>query len=451
MTFRYSDPLVQVIIVGVICLLTSGMFNALNGLGGGGQLDTRVASNANVALYTTFSIGGLLAGPIVNKFGPSISMALGGTTYAIYSGSLLYFNHERGELFPVFAGAILGLGAALLWTGQGAIMLSYPFEENKGKYIGLFWIIFNLGGVLGSIVPIALNWNSEAGSVNDGTYIGFIILMGLGAILALVLLPPSKVYHDNGQHVIIQKYPRWRTEVFEVLKLFLNWKILLLSPMFIASNWFYAYQFNDVNAFYFNIRTRAFNNLWYWAAQIVGAAIFGKFLDIKALSRRNRGLIGLLILAITVMAIWIGGLVFQLTYKREDKVTPMDLYDPGYFPKLLLYILYGMNDAMYQCYAYWVMGALTNDATILARFSGYYKAVQSAGGAASWRIDAVNTGFLEQLIICWSLLAVSLPCTFAVVLGLKETNYEENEKKDQNEPKDAENRGTDPKDINNEV
>ncbi|CAG8458931.1 851_t:CDS:10 [Diversispora eburnea] len=413
MGFRYSSPFVQVLIVGIICFLTSGMFNALNGLGGGGQLDTHVASNANVALYTAFSVGGLFAGPIVNKFGPSKCMALGGITYALYSGSLLYYNHVKGEVFPIFAGGILGLGA---------IMMSYPNESDKGKFIGVFWAVFNLGGVLGSIVPIALNWNSTAGSVNDGTYIGFMILMGLGAVISLILLPPRKVVHDDGKHIKIKKFPSWKEEIIGVFKLFLDWKIILLTPMFLASNWFYAYQFNAVNAFYFNIRTRSFNNLWYWAAQIISAAIFGRLLDANNLSRKTRGIYGLLILVVTITANWIGGLFFQLTFKRTDTVIPKDLFDPGFIEVLILYIFYGMNDAMYQCYAYWVMGAQTNEASLLAKYAGYYKAIQSAGGAISWRIDAVNTNFLAEFLICWILLAISFPCTFLVVSKIKDTS-----------------------------
>ncbi|CAG8747777.1 5777_t:CDS:2, partial [Dentiscutata heterogama] len=241
---------------------------------------------------------GLFAGPVVNKIGPSLSLALGGLTYALYSGSLLYYNHQQHDTFPIVSGAILGLGAALLWTGQGAIMLSYPTESDKGKYIGIFWVIFNLGGVLGSIVPIALNWNSKAGSVNDGTYIGFMVLMGLGSLLALLLLPPDKVVHDDGRPIIIQKFPNWAEEITGVLKIFIDWKMLLLFPMFIASNWFYAYQFNGVNAFYFNIRTRPFNSLWYWTAQIVGAFLFGKLLDWPKFGRKGRGLIGLAVLMV---------------------------------------------------------------------------------------------------------------------------------------------------------
>jgi hypothetical protein len=137
---------------------------------------------------------------------------------------------------------VLSIGAAILWTGQGAIMLSYPSESNKGKYIGLFWMIFNLGGVIGSIIPLALNWTAESKSVNDGTYIGFIVLMTFGTILALCLLPPSKVYRKDGSPIAVQKFPKWSTELLNVLKLFMDPYMLLLTPMFIASNWFYAYQ-----------------------------------------------------------------------------------------------------------------------------------------------------------------------------------------------------------------
>ncbi|CAJ0902146.1 3242_t:CDS:2 [Entrophospora sp. SA101] len=413
------------------------MFNALAGMGGGGQLDPTAASNGNVALYTCFSVGGFFSGAVVNKLGPTYSMALGAITYGLYSASLLYYNHKESESFVVAAGAILGFGAALLWTGQGAIMLSYPKESNKGKSISIFWMIFNLGGVVGSIIPLSLNWLAESKSVNDGTYIGFIVLMTSGAILALCLLPPSKVYHNDGSFVVIQKYPKWNTELLNVLKLFLNPDMLLLTPMFIASNWFYAYQFNDVNAFYFNIRTRALNNLFYWLAQIIGAIIIGGFLDFDKLTRKGRAIFGLAILSIIIFVTWLGGLFNQLGYDRQGRLPrdnsgvdetiglSGDLFDDGYAQRVILYIAYGLCDAMFQCYTYWMIGALTNDSSVLARYIGYYKAIQSAGGAISWRIDAVKTSFLVEFLICWALLIASIPGAFFVSLRIKDTNYTE--------------------------
>ncbi|CAG8599122.1 9116_t:CDS:2 [Ambispora gerdemannii] len=396
-------------------------------MGGGGQVDVEVASNANVALYTLFSVGGLIAGGIVNIIGPRIAMAIGASTYALYAGSLLSYNHNQNRGFVISAGAILGFGAALVWTGQGAILTSYPSERNKGKYIGIFWAIFNTGAVLGSILPLALNWHSTAGSVNDGTYIGFLILMIFGSLSALALLPPSRVFHTDGHPVQVQKFPTWKTESAEIIKLFLDWKMIALSPMFLASNWFYAYQFNDVNAAYFNVRTRAFNNLWYWFFQILGATGFGIFLDAAFLTRPKRALYGLVILFASIMVTWAGGLAFQLKYTRNDNKEDKDkrdLFESGYVGELILYLSYGLNDAMYQCYAYWIMGALTNDPSKLSRYNGFYKAVQSAGAAISWRIDAVGASFISQLLVCWALLIVSIPGMFAVARKVRDTCYD---------------------------
>lgn len=70
--------------------------------------------------------------------------------------------HSNAGGFVIGAGAILGICAGLLWTAQGSIMLSYPTESQKGKYIGVFWAIFNLGGVIGASVAFGENFRSEA-------------------------------------------------------------------------------------------------------------------------------------------------------------------------------------------------------------------------------------------------------------------------------------------------
>lgn len=156
-------------------------------------------------------------------------------------------------------------------------MMSYPTEHEKGRYIGYFWAIFNLGAVIGSAIPIGQNWNSTESSVNDGTYVAFFVLMVCGFVLAFFLAAPHKIIRSDLTRVEKVRHPSaWylnhhnfadinRSEfigLFQTLRS--DYYILLLFPMFWASNWFYTYQFNDMNAYYFNIRTRAFNNLFYW-------------------------------------------------------------------------------------------------------------------------------------------------------------------------------------------
>jgi hypothetical protein len=48
----WGDSMTQVAVVGFCCFLCPGMFNALGGIGGGGQLTTQVNSKANTALVS---------------------------------------------------------------------------------------------------------------------------------------------------------------------------------------------------------------------------------------------------------------------------------------------------------------------------------------------------------------------------------------------------------------
>lgn len=84
------------------------------------------------------------------------------------------------------------------------------------------------------------------------------------------------------------KHPSWKTEIIGMYETFmLEPYVVLLFPMFWASNWFYTYQFNTVNGAKFDVRTRSLNSVLYWSAQIVGAGIMGVCLDIH-IRRRTK-------------------------------------------------------------------------------------------------------------------------------------------------------------------
>jgi MFS family permease len=148
----FASPPVQLVIVSFVCFMCPGMFNALNGMGGGGQLDPTANNKANTALYSTFAVVGFFAGTFTNKLGIRTALSFGGIGYSVYVASYLSYNHTQNLGFTTFAGALLGVCAGLLWCAQGAIMMSYPPEESKGRYISWFWMIFNLGAVIGSLV-----------------------------------------------------------------------------------------------------------------------------------------------------------------------------------------------------------------------------------------------------------------------------------------------------------
>ncbi|XWS76774.1 hypothetical protein CRYUN_Cryun01aG0206600 [Craigia yunnanensis] len=416
--FRYNSPLVQVSLIGLVCFCCPGMFNALTGMGGGGQVDPTAANNANTALYTTFSIFGILGGGVYNIFGPRVTLAMGCSTYVLYAGSFLYYNHHQDQTFAIIAGALLGIGAGLLWAGQGAIMTSYPTPARKGTYISLFWTIFNLGGVIGGLIPFILNYHREnSETVNDKTYITFMCFMSAGALISFAILSPDRVIRDDGTRCTNIKYSNVTTEAIEILKLFGNWKLLLIIPAAWASNFFYSYQFNNVNGLMFNLRTRGLNNVDYWGAQMIGSVGIGYILDFSFKSRRTRGLVGVGIVAVLGTAIWAGGLANQLNYSFHRLPKRLDFKKSGndFAGPFVLYFCYGLLDAMFQSLVYWVIGALADKSETLSRYTGFYKGVQSAGSAVAWQVDKNKVPLLSQLIVNWVLTTLGYPLLAVLV------------------------------------
>ncbi|KAJ4245871.1 hypothetical protein NW757_009726 [Fusarium falciforme] len=419
----YASPRIQLGMVAFVCFMCPGMFNALGGMGGGGKTDATLADNMNTALYATFAVFGFFGGTFVNKLGVRWTLAFGGVGYGLYAISLLVSEHKHVPGFNIFAGVWLGICAALLWTAQGTIMISYPHESQKGQYFAWFWGIFNMGAVIGSLIPLGENINVKVNkTVSDGTYIGFIVLMFFGACLALTLCNAGDIVRKDGSRVILMKNPTWQSELlglYETLKF--EPFVILLFPMFFSSNWFYVYQQNAVNGAYFNTRTKALNSLLYWLFQIIAAGIWGYLLDIESVRRTIRAKAALAVLFVLTFAIWGGGYAFEKTYTRASVdpkagYTGADWEDSGYVGPMFLYMFYGFYDACWQASVYWFIGALSNSGRRSANYVGFYKGIQSAGSAIMNHLDARKTPFRTEFISNWVLLSVSLVVAAPVIL-----------------------------------
>jgi hypothetical protein len=64
---------------------------------------------------------------------------------------------------------------------------------------------------------------------------------------------------------------------------------------------------------------------------------------------------------------------FEGGYDRYSPLPagPIDMTDTGrFFFPWFVFMWYGFNDALLQTFAYWLMGATTNDASVAARYCG---------------------------------------------------------------------------------
>jgi MFS family permease len=331
----------------------------------------------------------------------------------------------------IAAGAILGVGASFLWVTQGAIMTTYVPENQKGRAIAVFWIIFNFGGGVGSLASFGLNYNSKSGTVSNATYIALMVIMAFGWFLGIFICAPSKVRMSELRESGEKEHLSFRDEVKLSIRTITNWRVACMLPLFFCANIFYSYQQNNVNGYTFNIRTRSLNSALYWMAQMAGGLVMGALLDLKGLSRKHRGMLGWAVLFVTGMAIWGGGYAFEkwedvrLAHKQKQDIDYLDAsISTG---PIFLYIFYGCYDALWQSFSYWMIGSVSNSAAVAAVLVGAYKSFQATGAAVAWRINALAYPGMTQLAIDWGLCIGSLVIIIPTVLTITATNVETGE------------------------
>lgn len=424
----YSMPIIQVALVGMVCFLCPGMFNAISGIGGGGQVNASASNSAAIALYSTFAIVSFFAGTIHNKLGSKLTLGIGALGYCLYIGAFLSYNINNNDGFVIAAGAILGFCASLLWTAQGALMLAYPTEQQKGTFISVFWVVFNAGAVIGSAIELGLTYNSQANSVSNGTYAAFIVLTALGALFSIILMSPAKLVRDDGSRVVVPAQTTWLKE-FQGLYYLLKsdpW-IMLMFPLFLSSNWFYTWQFNDYNGALFTLRTRSLNNMLYWLAQMVGSVAIGQVLDSKRMSRKSRAWVGWSTVFVIMWAVWAGSYHVQRSYTRDSissGVTQRIDFKANrseYVGLCFLYIFSGIMDAVWQNLTYWLIGACSNDLSKLGYLAGFYKSLQSVGAVGAFAMDKDLHPYMTNLAVTWGLCVAGMLFVIPVIaLRVKE-------------------------------
>lgn len=185
---------------------------------------------------------------LINRLNFRYALALGTVGYSIYSAVLYQNNCHRTQWFIYLGSATCGITAGFFWAAEGAIMLSYPPPEHRGKYLA-YWLAYrNSGSILGGAITLAFNYSGwSLGKLNRRTYIVFIVLrmsdvlllrcrkIGLiviteclGPAVALLLSNPDKVQRRDGSKIpTLPRIPA-SIEFKETMKLMLRKDFLLL-------------------------------------------------------------------------------------------------------------------------------------------------------------------------------------------------------------------------------
>ena len=131
-------------------------------------LETTVSDDKTLAtvtlsvIYAVFTLTTIFAPKVVSVLGPRLSMTLGAVPYVL----LVFANIAPSWALLIPASAGVGLGAGVLWTGQGIYMsrcaireaaaTGEPVDTVTGRLNALFWTAFQFNGAVGCIVSSVL-------------------------------------------------------------------------------------------------------------------------------------------------------------------------------------------------------------------------------------------------------------------------------------------------------
>lgn len=191
------------------------------------------------------SVGCFIAGGVSNKITAKWTLVIGAAFYTPYAAGLYCNNRYGNEWFMLLGAALCGIGASLLWASEAAIAVGYPEDAKRGRYVGIWMGIRQMGPLVGGAVSLALNVKTkEKGKVTYTTYLGLVAISSLGAPFALLLSQPQKVNRSDGTKIPYMKKTNFKTEARAIFRQLKNPYMLLLIPVFLAGQFGVTYQGN---------------------------------------------------------------------------------------------------------------------------------------------------------------------------------------------------------------
>ncbi|KAM0815770.1 putative Major facilitator superfamily (MFS) profile domain-containing protein [Seiridium cardinale] len=409
----YGGVFFNATIVGISAFAAPGLWNAMNSVGAGGQQTPYLVMAGNAILFAIMTFTCLAGSLMVNRFGYRIALIYGTVGYVIYSAAL-YTNNRYGTVWFIYLGsAACGVSAGIFWATEGAIMLSYPEPEKRGRYLA-YWLTYrNSGSILGGIINLAFNYQgSSTGKLDWRTYIVFVVLQCLGPAASLLLSPADKVRRRNGTHVQVAERVSDKNELRGLLQVLLRKDFLLILPYFFYVTWELPY-ISSYLSLYFSVRSRALASLVSALAQVAATLIFGAFLDWTKFDLNKRARYGYIFMMALIGGCWIWGTIVQNEYTHHKPALDWD--DAGFGRGWALYIFWQVNFSLAYNYGFWMISFLAREPEETVRYMSVARAAEAAGQCIASGISSTSTPLISALGVNFALWGLALvPAWFAV-------------------------------------
>ena len=421
-------PSTQNVIAGVGIGFSAGVFVSLNllGAGGGRPEAAHVIQIANAILSSVWFFSACLGGTYLSLLGPGLTMSLGIGTYALYVGSLWYYDAVGVPAFPLAAGAVIGAGAGAVFITSGYIQVAYADERSKGRFIAVQNNLQALASIACSLLPLILNRGNDArAGVPPAVYATFVALMAGVALLALCTLRrPDALRRADGSVVARHARRSLGAELRANLSVFTEWRLLVMLPAFLPAGAFLVY-LGSANAFANTLRARSLLSFLALVVQVPAGHLLHLILDHPRWARRTRALAGLACVGAPLVAAWVWEIARTRAFDRNQPPThSLDWNEPAFAPAAVLFVLNWTASVLWQYLVPWFVGALTNAPARLSHYMGVQRGFLAAGEAICFGADAAGIpypAFAGAILALYVAGMAALACL--AVYHVTETNY----------------------------
>ncbi|KAK2710953.1 UNC93-like protein MFSD11 isoform X2 [Artemia franciscana] len=362
-------------------------------------------------IYASFAVFNWIAPSVVSVIGPKMSMFLGSIPYALFVGSFLI----PMTWLLYLTSAILGFGAAVIWTGQGNYLTLCSNDATMTRNSGIFWALMQSSFLIGNIFVFFVFAGADTISY-DIRMVTVGVLFGVGALGTLFILFLNNLSNSSEGRKETSALGAFKNSVSlfftkEMLLLSLTFAYTGISLSFLAG----VYSTCIGNTLAFGDMAKqlvGLSGMFIGVGEIVGGLLFSIFG--KKTARWGQDPIVLFGFVTHV----VGFFIVFLNIPADANMGPTDteaFITPNAFLAIFCSFLIGFGDSCFNTQIYSLIGIMYSEDSAPAFM--LFKFVQSIASAISFFYTPYTSVHIQLLII--GILAFSGTVTFWIVCFLR--------------------------------
>ncbi|XP_053975322.1 UNC93-like protein MFSD11 [Hylaeus volcanicus] len=386
-------------------------------------------------VYAVFASCNWLAPSYISVTGPRVAILTGAVCYVIFIASFLWPHNAL--LYGT--SCLLGLGAALIWTGHGQYLTENSNSETMSRNAGIFWAIFQTSMFIGNLFVYFMFTESEIDRSTRRIVFGVLTGLSIGGtcVLAVLRRIPQRLELGEAEGVSsadkelhmpepTKEKPllvAWHAFT-DAFSLFLTSKMLLLSLTFVYTGLvltFYSGVYSSCIGFTTAMgKPRkglvGLSGIFIGIGEVFGGALFGIFASkvSRLFGTWTVVIIGFCVHLFAFITIFLN-LPNDSPFKDTDN---LGYIQPSPILAMAGSLALGFGDACFNTQVYAVLGSLfvKRSASAFALF----KFCQSVAAAVSFAYSSEASLYIQLLILTIAIVIGTVAFCFVQYLMKKE-------------------------------